>query len=135
MKKIFSFIACGFLALIALVGCMSFSSSSVKSKLEGKNYSVSVVSADDYKNSSTYSLIKITKDDGFKDLLTAKKDKDGILIFFFDSVDNCDKFREKYQTLLVDVKGFENEGRFGTYNNVAYFGTEDAIDVAGLKLY
>lgn len=133
MKKIFSFIACAGLMLLTLISCLGFSSSSVKSKLEGKNYSVSVVSADDYKNSSTYSVIKITKDDGFKDLLTATKGKDGILIFFFDSIDNCDKFREKYQTILVDVKGFENDGRFGTFNNAAFFGTEDAIEVSGLK--
>ena len=128
MKKYLGFIFVAFAFVLLLVSCLSFSASSVKSKLEKEEYTVSVTAVDDYKSSS----IPLSKDDGFTNLLMATKNDDGVIIFFFDSVDNCDKFREKHQSDLVTLRNFGNEGRFGTFNNVAYFGTDAAIKIAGL---
>ena len=138
MKKLISMLFCvGALALSACSPDMK-NSASAKSNLTGASYSVEV-----YGEAEAKTRIQNLKYDGFtfKDALVADKgsgdDKDLLIAFFFNNIDDASNFMTGDNNNIVlmnkyceDNLGKNLQTRVGTYNNVAYCGSETSFQAA-----
>lgn len=132
MKRLISgLLLAGAFALTACSPTM-YSSSSSKSKLEGKGYSVEVYSFEEAK-------VRITglNYEGFEftDALVADKgadeDKDVLVAFYFKKVDDASKFVEEniaqMNRYAENTLGSNLTVKVGSHNNVAYTGSETSF--------
>ena len=132
MKRLIStLLVAGAFALTACSPTM-YSSSSSKSKLEGKGYTVEVYSFEEAK-----ARITGLNYEGFDftDALVADKgaddERDVLLAFYFKNVDDASKFIEEnigqMNRYAENTLGSNLTVRVGSHNNVAYTGSETSF--------
>ena len=138
MKKLIgTLLVTGMLALSSC-GATMLSSGSAKSGLSGAGYSVEVYGEEEAKV-----RIQNLKYDGFtfKDALVADKgsddNKDLLIAFFFNNIDDSSRFMTGDNNNIVlmnkyieDNLGSKLKGKIGSYNNVAYCGSETSVTAA-----
>lgn len=139
MKKVLATLLCvGAFALAACSPDMKTAESS-KSKLQGKEYTVTVYSEEEAKThftAFTFEGISV------KNALLAEKgsddDHDLLLAFYFSSIDEAEKFTEIEEhenlgllnSLLEKELGANLTPKIGTHNNVAYAGSTTTFNIA-----
>lgn len=138
MKKMIGTLLCaGILALSSCAADMK-NSGSAKSGLSGAGYSVEVYGYEEAKT-----RIQNLKYDGFtfKDAIYAEKgsgdSKDLLIAFFFNNIDDASNFMTGDNNNIVLMNGYLEknlgknlQGKVGTYNNVAYCGSETSYTAA-----
>lgn len=123
-------IALSALAVFAFASCAaSENSAATKSTLEGKGFTVSVQSADTYKQTAVGKLLKL---DNLVDYLSATKvaaggesaTAEGFFVWFMKDIDSASNFVSEnirvISTLEESVSGFS----MGSRNNAAWCGTK-----------
>ena len=139
MKKLFTTLL--FAASLALSACGSkiYKGEESKASLEKKEYTVVLLSEAEAKllisgiNFDDVTLKSVVRADKGKD-----EDKDFFLGFYFDSIEEAEKFNSKNdnQNLALMSKYAEIElgsnlkSKVGSHNNVAYVGSETSFKAA-----
>lgn len=137
MKKIIMTLFCAGALALTSCGATMYSSSSTKSNLSGKGYEVEVFTAEEAKariQGMDYEGVTL------KDALLAHKgsgdDKDGIVAFFFGSIDEAENFVKAGNNIVllnsfVELYIGKNlKAKVGSHNNVAYAGSETSFSNA-----
>ena len=139
MKKLFTTLL--FAASMALTACSSkvYTSEESKAKLEKEEYTVLILSEAEAKvlivglNFNDVTLKNVIRADKGKD-----DDKDFFLGFYFDSIEEAEKFNSKnnnenlalMSTYAEATLGKNLQAKQGSHNNVAYVGSETSFKAA-----
>ena len=130
MKKLATAALC-FFGAIAMAACAaSENAASNKTTLEGKGYSVSLYSAEEYKTLSIYKTF--TEPTGLTNhLVAAKKESDKSLVlaaWYFGSIDQAANMSK-----LASFYSEEQDTTIGQRNNVIWAGSKASADVLGWR--
>ena len=135
MKKLATAALC-FFGAIAMAACAaSENAASNKTTLEGKGYSVSLYSAEEYKTLSIYKTF--TEPTGLTNhLVAAKKESDKSLVlaaWYFGSIDQANAWQEANMSKLASFYSEEQDTTIGQRNNVIWAGSKASADVLGWR--
>lgn len=134
MKK-FATAALCFFGAIAMAACAaSENASSNKSTLEGKGYTVSLYSAEEYK---TLSIAQTFSAAGLTNHLVAFKveaDKNlALAAWYFSSTDQAESWLSANTSKLVSFYSEAQDTSFGLRNNAVWAGSKATADVLGWR--
>ena len=131
MKKFFFPLL--FVASLGLTGCnASMSSNDLKGNLEGKGYTVEVMSRVEAEaRIQGINFVVEIKDAVY----TLKGEHDVFLAFVCNSIDDASKFANENVAVMVSFAERSSENpKVGSHNNVAYTGSYDAVAAAGIPV-
>ncbi len=129
-KKLLAIIVLAFTFLLASCNA-SFSSGEAKSNLEGQGYTVEVMDTTEAKARVQGVNYNVTP----QSAIFAAKGNDKVLIFFFSSIDEADKFvHENIAVMVRFAEGFSENPKTGCHNNAAYTGSIAAAKAAGFPV-
>ena len=131
MKKIIALIVLVFAFL--LVSCEGSSSpSGAKSNLEKDGYTVEVMNTTEAK--ARIEGINFVVDPT-NALLATKGKEDVVIIFYFNSIDEADKFvKENVSVMYKFAERYSANPKTGYLNNAAYAGSQKACQTAGFPV-
>ena len=131
MKKLFASLVLGAAICLTACGPTTVKSSATKEKLEKANYTVEVYNATEAKARIIGLDFTVEIEDA---LYAIKGGKDILLACYCKNNDDATKLIEDNIRVLTEFVGkYTEEPKTGSYNNVAYVGTETSVSDAGFK--